>query len=99
MLAAAAATGAAVLLVDEPTAGLSAAEVARATSLLRALRDEGRALVIVEHNLSVVSELADRVVVLDAGRVIADGTPQEIAADERVRAVYFGGGALQWSPP
>jgi ABC-type branched-subunit amino acid transport system ATPase component/ABC-type branched-subunit amino acid transport system permease subunit len=99
MLAAAAATGAAVLLVDEPTAGLSAAEVARATSLLRALRDEGRALVIVEHNLSVVSELADRIVVLDAGRVIADGTPQEIAADERVRAVYFGGGALQWSPP
>jgi ABC-type branched-subunit amino acid transport system ATPase component len=93
MLAAATATGAGVLLVDEPTAGLSAAETVRATRLLRELRDEGRALIVVEHNLSVVRDLADRVVVLDAGRVIAEGSADEVEADERVRAAYLGTGA------
>ena len=48
---------------------------------------------VVEHNLSVVRELADRVVVLDGGRVIADGTPAEVAADDRVRTAYFGDSA------
>jgi branched-chain amino acid transport system permease protein len=90
MLATAAAAGSGVLLVDEPTAGLSPAEAENAQRLLRSLRDEGRALVVVEHNLGVVRGVADRVVVLDAGRVIADGTPAEIAADERVRAAYLG---------
>jgi ABC-type branched-subunit amino acid transport system ATPase component len=90
MLAAAAATGCGVLLVDEPTAGLSATEAANTQRLLRALRDEGRALVVVEHNLAVVHGVADRVLVLDAGRVIAEGTPAEIADDERVRAAYLG---------
>lgn len=90
MLASASATGAGVLLVDEPTAGLSAAEVTRMTQLLRALRDAGHALVVVEHNLSVVREIADHVIVLDAGRTIAEGTPHEIDADPAVRAAYLG---------
>ena len=46
---------------------------------------------VVEHNFAVVRQLADRVVVLDAGRVIADGTPAEVAEDDRVRATYLGG--------
>jgi ABC-type branched-subunit amino acid transport system ATPase component/ABC-type branched-subunit amino acid transport system permease subunit len=90
MLAAARATGAPVLLVDEPTAGASASEAARLTRLLRSLRDEGLALLVVEHNLAVVRGLADRVLVLDAGRVIADGPPDAVAADEAVRAAYLG---------
>ncbi len=94
MLAAAYATGASVLLVDEPTAGASAAEAGRMTDLLRSLRAEGLALLVVEHNLGVIRRLADRVIVLDAGRVIADGTPDAVAADEAVRAAYLGRQAL-----
>lgn len=94
MLASAYATGASVLLVDEPTAGASVAEAARMAELLRSLRAEGLALLVVEHNLGVVRSLADRIVVLDAGRVIADGTPDAIAADEAVRAAYLGRHAL-----
>jgi ABC-type branched-subunit amino acid transport system ATPase component/ABC-type branched-subunit amino acid transport system permease subunit len=94
MLAAAYATGASVLLVDEPTAGASAVEASRMTDLLRSLRAEGLALLVVEHNLGVVRSLADRIVVLDAGRVIADGPPDAVAADEAVRAAYLGRSAL-----
>ncbi|MDX6475556.1 MAG: branched-chain amino acid transport system ATP-binding protein, partial [Gaiellaceae bacterium] len=75
---------------DEPTAGASATEAARIAELLRSLRAEGLALLVVEHNLSVVRRLADRVIVLDAGRVIADGSPDAIAADDAVRAAYLG---------
>jgi ABC-type branched-subunit amino acid transport system ATPase component len=94
MLAAAYATGASVLLVDEPTAGASHAEAGRMAELLRSLRHEGLALLVVEHNLSVVRSLADRIVVLDAGRVIADGSPDAVADDAAVRAAYLGRSAL-----
>jgi ABC-type branched-subunit amino acid transport system ATPase component len=60
------------------------------TELLRELRAEGLAVIVVEHNLGVVRSLADRVVVLDAGRVIADGVPDLVAADQRVRAAFLG---------
>jgi branched-chain amino acid transport system permease protein len=90
MLAAAYSTGASILLVDEPTAGASQTEAASMIDLLRGLRDEGLGLLVVEHNLGVVRRLADRVIVLDAGRVIADGTPDAVAADERVRTAYLG---------
>lgn len=94
MLASAYATGAPILLVDEPSAGASAAEAARLSDLLRSLRDEGLGVLVVEHNLGLVRRLADRVVVLDAGRVIADGPPDAVASDERVRAAYLGRQAL-----
>jgi ABC-type branched-subunit amino acid transport system ATPase component/ABC-type branched-subunit amino acid transport system permease subunit len=81
MLASAYATGAPVLLVDEPTAGASAAEAARLGELLRSLRDEGLGLLVVEHNLGLVRRLADRVIILDAGRVVADGPPDDVVAD------------------
>jgi ABC-type branched-subunit amino acid transport system ATPase component/ABC-type branched-subunit amino acid transport system permease subunit len=94
MLATAYATGASVLLIDEPTAGASVAEADRMTDLLRSLRSEGLALLVVEHNLGVVRRLADRIVVLDAGRVIAAGSPDAVAADPAVRAAYLGRHAL-----
>ncbi|MFL5954965.1 MAG: ABC transporter permease subunit [Gaiellaceae bacterium] len=94
MLAAAYATGAPVLLIDEPTAGASPAEAERVAALVRSLRDEGLAILLVEHNLGLVRQLADRVIVLDAGRVIADGSPDAVAADERVRTAYLGRQAL-----
>jgi branched-chain amino acid transport system permease protein len=78
MLAAAYATGAPILLVDEPTAGASAAEVARIAALLRGLRAEGLTLVVVEHNMQVVRDIADHVVLMDAGRILRSGAPEEM---------------------
>jgi ABC-type branched-subunit amino acid transport system ATPase component len=68
MLAAAYATGAPVLLVDEPTAGASHLEAERIADLLRSLRAEGLALLVVEHNLRLVEQIADSVLVLEEGR-------------------------------
>ncbi|HEY7397895.1 MAG TPA: ATP-binding cassette domain-containing protein [Gaiellaceae bacterium] len=90
MLASAYATAAPVLLVDEPTAGAAPADAARMAELIVSLRTEGQALLVVEHNLGVVRRIADRIVVLDAGRVIADGPPDEVAGDDRVRAAFLG---------
>ena len=70
MLLAAAATGAPAILVDEPTAGASFAEAQRIAGVVDVLRAEGRAILVVEHNLAVVRKIADRVVALDAGRVV-----------------------------
>jgi len=90
MLATAYATGAPVLLVDEPTAGSSYDDAREMVALLAGLRSEGLALLVVEHNLTVVRSLADRVVVLDAGSVIADGPADAVADDPDVRAAYLG---------
>jgi branched-chain amino acid transport system ATP-binding protein len=79
-----------VLLLDEPTAGMGLEDVDRTVSLVARVR-EGRTVVMVEHNMSVVAALADRVTVLQAGRVLASGTYDEVRADERVRAAYLGG--------
>jgi branched-chain amino acid transport system permease protein len=78
MLATAYATGAPVLLVDEPTAGASAAEVARIAALLHGLRTEGLTLVVVEHNMQVVREIADHVLLMDAGRIVRSGAPEAV---------------------
>jgi branched-chain amino acid transport system ATP-binding protein len=79
-----------VLLLDEPTAGMGLEDVDRTVSLVARVR-EGRTVVMVEHNMSVVAALADRVTVLQAGRVLASGTYDEVRADERVIAAYLGG--------
>ena len=81
--------GANVILLDEPTAGMSHAETERAVTLIRRLT-EGRTLMIVEHDMSVVFGLADRISVLVYGNVIATGTPEQIRADPRVKEAYLG---------
>jgi branched-chain amino acid transport system ATP-binding protein len=81
--------GARVILLDEPTAGMSSHETARAVALIRKV-SEGRTLVIVEHDMSVVFGLADRISVLVYGQIIATGTPSEIRANPKVREAYLG---------
>ncbi len=79
-----------VLLLDEPTAGLSAGEARQLVEAIRRLRAGGITFVVIEHNMDVVMEAADRVVVLDYGEKLAEGTPQEIQRDPRVIAAYLG---------
>ena len=83
------ATGASVLLLDEPTAGMNRAEAVRALALIRETT-QGKTLLIVEHDTEAVFALADRISVLVQGRVIATGTPAEIAANPSVRTAYLG---------
>ena len=90
LIVAAYATGARVLLLDEPGAGGTREESQRLVRAVDALRAEGAALLLVEHDLRLVRALADRVLVLDAGRTIADGTPVEIGRDAAVRRAYLG---------
>ena len=85
--------GASVIMLDEPTAGMSRAETERAVALIRRLT-EGRTLVIVEHDMSVVFGLADRISVLVYGQIIASGSPEDIRADPKVRQAYLGEEAL-----
>jgi branched-chain amino acid transport system ATP-binding protein len=81
--------GADVILLDEPTAGMSHAETERAVALIRRLT-EGRTLLIVEHDMSVVFGLADRISVLVYGEIIATGTPDEIRRNPKVKEAYLG---------
>jgi branched-chain amino acid transport system ATP-binding protein len=81
--------GADVILLDEPTAGMSHAETERAVALIRGLT-ESRTLLIVEHDMSVVFGLADRISVLVYGQIIASGTPEEIRGNPKVKEAYLG---------
>ncbi len=78
------------LLLDEPTAGLNGSESAEMASLLRAVRDHGIGVLLVEHDMKFLLNLSDHVVVLNAGRKIAEGTPTEIQEDPAVRVAYLG---------
>jgi branched-chain amino acid transport system ATP-binding protein len=79
----------AVLLLDEPTAGMGAEDVDRTVELVGRIR-AGRTVVMVEHNMSVVSRLADHVTVLQSGRVLVEGPYAEIREDARVVSAYLG---------
>jgi branched-chain amino acid transport system permease protein len=82
-----------LLLFDEPAAGLSPEERRDFATLLRFLRDRmGKTIVLVEHDLALVWRVADRITVLDAGVIVADGPPQAIVEDARVRALFTGAG-------
>lgn len=79
-----------LLLLDEPAVGLTAEEVGRLAAALQRLRGEGAAILVVEHNMEFVATIADEVVVMEGGRLIARGTPASVMADARVQAAYFG---------
>jgi branched-chain amino acid transport system ATP-binding protein len=80
-----------ILLLDEPTAGMGEQETYQVAGLIRRLhRHTGYTIVLIEHDMRVVFNLADRITVLDQGNLLADGTPQEISEDPAVRAAYLG---------
>ncbi len=79
-----------LLLLDEPLAGLSSAEAITMADLIRTLPGQGITVVLVEHNLGEVLRVADRLVVLDAGRVLAEGPPRDVMARADVREAYTG---------
>ncbi len=85
-----------VVLVDEPFAGLTARETAAFAKLIAEMRDDGRAVLIVDHNVKSVAALADRIFAMYVGERIAEGSVQEVMRDETVRRVYLGG-ALETS--
>jgi len=80
----------AVLLLDEPAAGVNPVLIEQQVAFLKSLRDEGRIVILIEHNMDMIANVCDRVFVLDAGEVIAAGTPAEIRANETVIRSYLG---------
>jgi branched-chain amino acid transport system ATP-binding protein len=80
-----------VLLLDEPTAGMAFGEVPMLVDLVRQLREEGgHTILLVEHKIDVVMNLSDRITVMHQGHILAQGSPAEISADERVQQAYLG---------
>jgi branched-chain amino acid transport system ATP-binding protein len=86
------ATAPTLLLLDEPTAGMTPGETREATTLIRTIaRERGLTLLLIEHDMSVVMGISDRVAVLHFGEKIAEGTPEQIRNDPRVIDAYLGG--------
>lgn len=83
-----------VLLLDEPFAGVHADDVERLSAIVDRFRSEGVALALVEHNIEALLRLADRVIVLDSGRLVFAGSPEEARVSDVVRAAYLGAGAV-----
>jgi branched-chain amino acid transport system permease protein len=77
-------------LLDEPTAGMNPTETLELTDQIRSLREAGITILLIEHKLGVVNEIADHVVVLDHGEKIAEGPPEEVHRNEEVLRAYLG---------
>lgn len=84
------ATGARIWLLDEPASGLDPRSRAQFVHLLRSATTEGVTVCLIEHNLDIVTEVADRIAFLDQGRKLAEGEPAEIMRDKALAAIYFG---------
>jgi ABC-type branched-subunit amino acid transport system ATPase component len=80
-----------LLLVDEPAAGLNAAEVDNLLDRIRTTRDKGVTVVVVEHNMDLVMNVADRVFVMDYGQQLFEGNPGDVQKNPAVVAAYLGG--------
>ncbi|MCJ8507073.1 ABC transporter ATP-binding protein [Rhizobium lemnae] len=85
-------TGARVILLDEPFAGVNPVLIEELSSKIRELNARGIGFLIIEHDLGALSRLVSKLYVMDRGRLIASGTPQEVLADPLVREAYIGGG-------
>lgn len=81
-----------LLLLDEPVTALNPERVAAIIDLIRGIREEGTTIMIIEHNMRAIFDICDRIIVLNAGKNIAEGTPHEIRENKEVIAAYLGGG-------
>jgi branched-chain amino acid transport system ATP-binding protein len=80
------------LCLDEPAAGLDTAESGELGVTLRRLADQGQSMLLIEHDMGLVLGICDRVVVIEFGKVIAEGTPEQVRRNPRVIAAYLGDG-------
>lgn len=80
-----------VLMLDEPTAGMASEQVPELMTLIQSIQESGdKTVVLVEHNMNVVMSVSDRITVMHQGALLAEGSPAEISADERVQTAYLG---------
>ncbi|HRH93159.1 MAG TPA: ABC transporter ATP-binding protein [Candidatus Peribacteria bacterium] len=79
-----------LFLLDEPTAGVSPKMTGQVSDLIKRLKQEGRTVVIIEHDLPFIRSICDRVIVLDVGEVVLEGKPDEIHGNRKLKEIYFG---------
>lgn len=82
-------SGADLLLLDEPVAGIAPAMIEKILEIIRGLPDKGKSVVLIEHNLDAVMQVCNRVIFMDAGRKVCEGAPQQVRNDSRVIEAYL----------